>query len=232
MNHHPNSMKTTTRYPLTFSVLLLIACFVIGPQRSEAARGFRSARPGGNYNPPGPSDSRGVGGPGVGTPGVGTPGVGTPGVGTPGVGSPGVGTAGVGRPGVGAPGAAGPGAPGRGVAGPGAPGRYVHTLPANYTARTFAGRNYYYWNNCYYYAYYNDGPPLYVEAPVVNGEPTVPLRPYVYSLPEGYTTEVYGGATYYVYLGYYYYVYYINGQPVYVLCQVVNGVPSVPPAPY
>ncbi|HMP82676.1 MAG TPA: hypothetical protein PKA41_08255, partial [Verrucomicrobiota bacterium] len=109
---------------------------------------------------------------------------------------------------------------------------YVNTLPADYERRAYRGLDYYYWGGYYYYPYTNDGPVIYVEAPVVNGEPTVPPRPYVYTLPAGYKIETFNGVNYYVYYSYYYYVYYINGRAVYVLAPVVNGVPTVPPPPY
>jgi hypothetical protein len=92
--------------------------------------------------------------------------------------------------------------------------------------------NYYYWNGNYYYPYSNDGPTIYVPATVVNGVPTVPPRPYIYTLPAGYSIRSYAGVNYYYYYGYYYYVYYINGRAVYVLAPVAGGVPTVPPQPY
>ena len=112
------------------------------------------------------------------------------------------------------------------------PAGYVHALPANYAAREYGGLHYYYWGGNYYYPYAGEGPTIYVQAQVMNGVPTVPLRPYVYSLPAGYSTQVFSGVTYYSYYGYYYYVYYINGRAVYVLASVVDGVPTVPPQPY
>jgi hypothetical protein len=129
------------------------------------------------------------------------------------------------------------GTPGRGAAGPGTAGtraapRYATTLPAGYAARAYGGRTYYYSDGYYYYPYSNDGPTIYVQATVVNGEPTVPPRPYVYTLPAGYTVKTFNGVNYYFYYGYYYYVYYINGRAVYVLAPVVNGEPTVPPQPY
>lgn len=216
-------MKLKKYYATKFSVLLVVTLIALSLQLSRAAHRHQAASP------------RGYGSPGVGTPGVGTPGVGTPGVGTPGRGTPGVGTPGVGTPGRGTPGV---GTPGRGTPGVGDPGRgvvapnYVHALPATYERRTYNRLNYYYADGIYYYEYANDGPTIYVAAPVVNGVPTVPPRPYVYTLPKGYALRSFGSVTYYDYLGYYYYVYYINGRAVYVLATVENGVPTVPAAPY
>jgi hypothetical protein len=120
----------------------------------------------------------------------------------------------------------------RAAVNPRMPAGYVHTLPAGYATRVYGGLPYYYSGGNYYYAYAGEGPTVYVQAQLVDGVPTVPLRPYVYSLPAGYTTQVVAGATYYDYYGYYYYVYYINGRTVYVLAPLNNGVPTVPPPPY
>ena len=109
---------------------------------------------------------------------------------------------------------------------------YARTLPAGFVTRAYGGFNYYYSEGVYYYEYTNDGPPLYVPATVVNGVPTVPPRPYIYTLPVGSTLVSVGGVSYYFYHGYYYYVYYINGQAVYVLAATPGNQPSVPPAPY
>ncbi len=120
----------------------------------------------------------------------------------------------------------------RGVADTRAAARYTHALPAGYEARVYSGLNYYYSAGIYYYEYANDGPTIYVPAPVVGGVPTVPPRPYVYTLPAGYSIQSYAGVNYYDYYGYYYCVYYINGRAVYVLAPVVAGAPTVPPPPY
>jgi len=208
-------MKSTTPYPLTYSVLLLIICFVLSTQPGEAGRRPQSANP------------RGAAGPGTAGPGAAGPGFAGPGT----AGKSDVGRA-VADPGVPGRGAAGPGAAGPGVAVPRATAAYVHALPAGYETRVYGGLNYYYSEGACYYAYAGDGPTIYVPATVVNGVPAVPPRPYVYSLPAGYTIQSCAGENYYVYYGYYYYAYYINGQPVYVLATVVNGVPTVPPPPY
>jgi hypothetical protein len=204
-------MKTTHHSSLLLFTLLTIG-LVVGTQHSDAARRYRASYPRSDYRAPVVSDRRDVRTPAVGTPAA-----------------PARGTV--------SPGAV---APGRGTAGPGAPGNvatrtspgYIHTLPADYERRVYRGWTYYYTDGYYYYAYTNDGPVLYVQATVVNGAPTIPPRPYVYSLPTGYTIKTFNGVNYYDYLGYYYYVYYINGRAVYVLAKVVNGVPTVPPAPY
>ncbi len=188
-----------------FTVLLL-AGFVIGTQTSGAAHRQRPANP-------------------RGAAGVGTVGPGTAGPGTAGRGAVGAGAAG---PGVAGRGVTSPG----GVAGPRSPANYVHTLPAGYERRAYNNLNYYYTDGVYYYEYANDGPTIYVPATMVNGVPSVPPRPYVYALPTGYTIESYAGVNYYKYYSFYYYVYYINGQTVYVLAPVVDGVPTVPPPPY
>lgn len=193
-------MKSNTRYFSKLSVLLFIACFVLGPHWSSAARRHHAARPhghggGGGYG--------GYGAPGRGGPGVGAPGRGAPGRGAPGVGAPGPG--------------------------------YVHARPAAYERRAYNNLNYYYWDDTYYYEYTNDGPPLYVEATLVNGVPTVPMRPYIYTLPGGFTIRTFGNAKYYYYPGnpgFYYHGYYINGRSVYVLATVTNGQPAIPPQPY
>jgi len=162
-----------------FPVLLLITFFVIGTQRSEASRRPRPANPHGAAGPG--TAGRGVAGPGAAGPGT------------------------VGR-GAAGPGVAGRGAAGPGVAGPRTPAAYVHTLPAGYETRAYGGLNYYYSDGYYYYPYSNDGPTIYVPATVVNGVPTVPPRPYVYTLPAGYSIQSYAGVNYYYYYGYYYYV--------------------------
>lgn len=112
------------------------------------------------------------------------------------------------------------------------PRPYLYELPPGSEKRSFGNLSFYYADGEYYYEYSNDGPTIYVPAPVVSGVPKVPPRPYVYSLPDGYSVRSLGGVNYYYYLGLYYYVYYINGRAVYVLATVVNGVPSVPPPPY
>jgi hypothetical protein len=62
-------------------------------------------------------------------------------------------------------------------------------------------------------------------------DPRNPQR-YMYGLPRGCTVRVYGGKNFYYCSGSYYYVYIINGQSVYTLARIVNGIPSVPPRPY
>lgn len=214
-------MKTTILCQTKVPGLLLATCLVIGAEPSGAAHREQPANPRG---------AAGVGTAGPGTAGPGAPGRGAAGPGTAGPVTPGPGTAGRGAagPGTAGRGTAGVGAPGRGAAGPG----YVHTLPAGYERRAYNNLNYYYADGIYYYGYPNDGATLYVPATIVNGVPTVPPRPYVYSLPTGYTIESYGGVNYYKYYSFYYYVYYINGRAVYVLATVVDGVPTVPPPPY
>ena len=123
---------------------------------------------------------------------------------------------------------AGPGGP----AGPATASRFVYSVPANYTLRHYGQYDYYWWDGAYYYPYSNGGPTIYVEAPVVNGAPTVPPRPYIYTLPADATLKNFNGTSFWDYYGYYYYLYYINGQPVYTLARVVNGVPTVPQPPY
>jgi hypothetical protein len=112
------------------------------------------------------------------------------------------------------------------------PRPYLHELPPGSEKRTYGNLSFHYCAGEFYYEYSNDGPTIYVPAPVVHGVPKVPARPYVYSLPAGYTIRSFGGENYYNYLGHYYYVYYLNGRAVYVLTTVVNGIPSVPPPPY
>ncbi len=62
-------------------------------------------------------------------------------------------------------------------------------------------------------------------------DPRNPHR-YMYGLPAGYAVRAYRGVNFYYYGGAYYYPYYINGQTVYTLAPVVNGVPTVPGQPY
>lgn len=62
-------------------------------------------------------------------------------------------------------------------------------------------------------------------------DPRNPAR-YMYGLPGGYTTRMYGGARFYYCSGIYYYPYYINGQNVYTQCPMSNGMPMVPGRPY
>jgi len=62
-------------------------------------------------------------------------------------------------------------------------------------------------------------------------DPRNPHR-YMYGLPAGYAVRAYRGVNFYYYSGAYYYPYYINGQTVYTLAPVVNGVPTVPSQPY
>ncbi len=62
-------------------------------------------------------------------------------------------------------------------------------------------------------------------------DPRNPAR-YMYALPAGWVARTYAGVRFYVCGSVFYYPYYINGQTVYVICPVVNGVPQVPPRPY
>jgi hypothetical protein len=54
----------------------------------------------------------------------------------------------------------------------------------------------------------------------------------MYGLPAGHAVRTYGASRYYYCSGVYYYPYIINGQTVYVMASVVNGVPTIPPRPY
>ena len=54
----------------------------------------------------------------------------------------------------------------------------MYQLPVGYAVRPYLGVNYYYCGTTYYYAYYINGQVVYVIAPVVNGVPTIPPRPY------------------------------------------------------
>ncbi len=62
-------------------------------------------------------------------------------------------------------------------------------------------------------------------------DPRNPHR-YMYGLPGGYALRPCGGINYYYCGGTYYYPYIINGQTVYTICMIRNGVPVVPPRPY
>lgn len=62
-------------------------------------------------------------------------------------------------------------------------------------------------------------------------DPRNPAR-YMYGLPAGYVVRPFRGVNYYYCAGTYYYPYYINGQTVYTICTVSNGVPVPPPRPY
>ncbi|MDA0576705.1 MAG: hypothetical protein O3B24_01240 [Verrucomicrobia bacterium] len=55
---------------------------------------------------------------------------------------------------------------------------YLYALPGYTTIQVYSGVTYYYSNNTYYYVYYINGRAVYVEAPVVDGVPTVPPQPY------------------------------------------------------
>lgn len=66
----------------------------------------------------------------------------------------------------------------RGPFDPRNPHRYMYGLPAGYAVRAYRGVNFYYYGGAYYYPYYINGQTVYTLAPVVNGVPTVPGRPY------------------------------------------------------
>ena len=66
----------------------------------------------------------------------------------------------------------------RGPFDPRNPNRYMYGLPAGYAVRAYRGVNFYYYGGAYYYPYYINGQTVYTLAPVVNGVPTVPARPY------------------------------------------------------
>jgi hypothetical protein len=62
-------------------------------------------------------------------------------------------------------------------------------------------------------------------------DPRNPHR-YMYGLPGGYAIRRYGSVNFYYCSGSYYYPYIINGQTVYTITVVRNGVPVVPARPY
>lgn len=66
----------------------------------------------------------------------------------------------------------------RGPFDPRNPARYMYGLPAGYAARVYAGVRYYYCGGVYYYPYIINGRTVYTLAPLVNGIPTMPPRPY------------------------------------------------------
>lgn len=58
------------------------------------------------------------------------------------------------------------------------PARYMYTLPGAYARRVYAGTTYYLCGGTYYYCYYINGRPVYVQCAIVNGVPVIPPRPY------------------------------------------------------